>query len=79
MVAGEATQLPPALVVQPGEDSNVPVEMTFDLLRAWQSRGGHIEYAYFPDQPHGFGGRPSPETDNMVALARGFVTRYGPQ
>lgn len=79
VTAGEATQLPPALVVQPGEDSNVPIEMTFDLLRAWQSRGGHIEYAYFPDMPHGFGQRPSPETDDMVALARDFISRHGPR
>ncbi|RLT43521.1 MAG: alpha/beta hydrolase [Chloroflexi bacterium] len=79
VVAGEATQLPPALVVQPGEDSNVPIEMTFDLLRAWQSRAGHIEYAHFPDQPHGFGGRASAETTNMVALVRDFVARFGPR
>jgi hypothetical protein len=48
VVAGEASRVPPALVVQPGEDANVPIEMTFDLLRAWQSRAGHIEYAHFP-------------------------------
>ena len=79
VIAGEATQLPPALVVQPGEDANVPVEMTFDLLRAWQSRGGHIEYGYFPEQPHGFGQRASDETDDLVDLARGFVARHGPE
>lgn len=79
VVAGEARHLPPALIVQPGEDSNVPIEMTFDLLRAWQSRAGHIEYAHFPDQPHGFGGRASVETTDMVRLVRDFVTRYGPK
>ncbi len=76
VVAGEARQLPPTLVVQPGEDSNVPVEMTFDLLRAWQSRGGHIEYAYFPEMPHGFGQRESPETDDLVRLMRDFIARH---
>lgn len=79
VVAGEARHLPPALIVQPGEDSNVPIEMTFDLLRAWQSRAGHIEYAHFPDQPHGFGGRASAETTDMVRLVRDFVARYGPE
>ena len=76
VVAGEAEQLPPLLVVQPGEDSNVPVEMTFDLLRAWQSRAGHVEYAYFPGMPHAFGARPSPVTDDMIRLVRDFIDRY---
>ncbi|MEZ5561118.1 MAG: alpha/beta hydrolase [Pseudomonadales bacterium] len=75
VVAGEAQQLPDVLVVQPGEDSNVPVEMTFELLRAWQSRGGYIEYAYFPDQPHAFGHRPSPATSRMIALVEDFARR----
>lgn len=75
VVAGEAQNLPAVLVVQPGEDSNVPVEMTFDLLRAWQYRGGSIEYAYFPDQPHAFGHRPSAATDRMIALIADFARR----
>ena len=76
VVAGEAEQLPPALVVQPGEDANVPVEMTFDLLRAWQSRAGHIEYAHFPGMPHAFGARQSPQTDDMICLVHDFILRH---
>src|SRR5690606_2311960 len=76
VVAGEARHLPPTLGVQPGEDSNVPVEMTFDLLRAWQARGGHIEYAYFPEMPHAFGQRESSETDDLVRLMRDFIARH---
>lgn len=30
VIAGEAAVLPPILVVEPGHDSNVPQEMTFD-------------------------------------------------
>ncbi|MSQ36479.1 MAG: alpha/beta hydrolase [Dehalococcoidia bacterium] len=78
VIAGEATQLPPALVVQPGEDANVPIEMTFDLLHAWQSRGGHIEYAFFPGRRHSFSQFASPETDDMVRLVHDFVVRHGP-
>src|SRR5690606_37606301 len=33
--AGMGADLPPLLVIQPGMDSNVPQEMTFDLLRAY--------------------------------------------
>ena len=71
-----AESLPPLLVVQPGEDTNVPVEMTLDLLRAWQSRGGYIEYSFFPEEPHGFGHRDSPSTRRMIALMIDFARRH---
>lgn len=76
VVAGEAEQLPPALIVQPGEDSNVPIEMTFDLLRAWQARGAYIEYAHFPGMPHGFPGTSSEQTDDMIRLVYDFIARH---
>lgn len=76
VVAGEATRLPPALIVQPGEDANVPVEMTFELLRAWQGRAGYIEYAHFPGLPHGFTSSASAETDAAVRLVRAFIARH---
>ena len=74
--AGEAQCLPPLLVVQPGEDANVPVEMTFDLMRAWQSRGGYLEYSHFPDQPHGFGHRDSAASQRMIAVLIDFARRH---
>ncbi|MGD2133312.1 MAG: alpha/beta hydrolase [Maricaulaceae bacterium] len=75
VTSGEAAVLPPVLVVQPGMDSNIPVEMTFDLMRAYQSRDGHIEYAYYPGMPHAFGHRPGPETDDMIELMIDFAQR----
>ncbi len=73
--AGEAQHLPPLLVVMPGEDGNVPMDMTFDLLKAWQVRGGYLEYAHFPGEPHGFGYRASAATEAMVALIESFSGR----
>ncbi len=75
VMAGEAQALPALFVVQPGEDGNVPVEMTFDLLRAWQSRGGKVEYAYFPDMPHAFGHRESAATTDMLQQITDFARR----
>ena len=75
VAAGEAQSLPPLFVVQPGEDGNVPVEMTFDLLRAWQARGGKLEYAYFPDMPHAFGHRASAATSDMLEQVTDFARR----
>ncbi len=76
VTAGEAEVLPPTLIVQPGEDGNVPIEMTFDLLRAWQGRNGYIEYAHFPEQPHAFGHRPSDATTTLVKVLIAFARRY---
>jgi acetyl esterase/lipase len=78
VVAGEAANLPPVLLVQPGEDSNVPIEMTFDVIRAWQSRRGYVEYVHFPDQPHAFGHQPSEATDRMVDVVIDFAKRQVP-
>lgn len=76
VMAGEANALPPLLVIQPGEDSNIPVEMTFDLIRAWQNRGGRIDYAFYPGLPHAFGHRPSAATDDMVRVVADFAQRH---
>lgn len=76
VTAGEASVLPPLLVVQPGEDSNIPQEMTFDLMRAWQARGGRLDYAYFPGMPHAFGHRPSEATSEMAAIITAFAGRW---
>ncbi|MFP6817389.1 MAG: alpha/beta hydrolase [Pseudomonadales bacterium] len=76
VVAGEALNLPPVLVVQPGEDSNVPIEMTFDVVRAWQARRGYIEYVHFPDQPHAFAYRGSEATSRMLVVIADFARRH---
>jgi hypothetical protein len=49
--------------------------MTFDLLHAWQARGGKVEYAYFPGQPHAFGHRPSTATDDLIRMVGAFIQR----
>jgi len=75
VVAGEAKNLPPVVIIQPGEDSNVPIEMTFDVIKAWQAREGYIEYAHFPNQPHAFGHRPSQATTSMLMVITDFALR----
>jgi acetyl esterase/lipase len=75
VTAGEAKTLPPILVVQPGDDSNIPQEMTFDLIRAWQARGGKLDYVFYPGQPHAFGHRPSDATTDLIRTIAAFVKR----
>lgn len=79
LAAGEAGVVPPLLLVQPGDDANVPNELALDLLRAWQSHDGHAEYVYYPGQAHMFGHHESPQTDDLAALIRDFVARFGPR
>ena len=62
---GEAQCLPPLLVVQAGEDRNVPRAMTLDLLRAWQDAGGALQYLFYPGLPHAFAYEASAETTRL--------------
>lgn len=75
VTSGEAKTLPPILVIQPGDDSNIPQDMTFDLLHAWQARGGKLDYAFYPGQPHAFGHRPSEATTDLIATVGAFIAR----
>ena len=65
LAAGEAQAVPPLLVVQPGEDRNVPQPMTLDLLREWQNAGGALQYLFYPGLPHAFAYEASAETTQL--------------
>jgi len=73
--AGEAEHLPPALVVQPGEDANVPRAMTLDLIDAYQEAGGELEYLFVPGQPHAYAYEASKETSRLMEVIQGFIQR----
>lgn len=76
LAVGEAQELPPVAVVQPGADANVPQEMTLQLVRAFQRAGGVLNYLFYPGLPHGFGHQPSPDTDRMFDDLWPLVERY---
>jgi len=75
VTSGEAKTLPSILVVQPGNDSNIPQDMTFDLLHAWQARGGKLDYVFYPGQPHAFGHRPGEATTDLIKTVAAFIKR----
>lgn len=72
---GEANEVPPMLIIQPGEDLNVPLEMTQSLVRAVQKQGAYLEYAFFPGEPHAFTYEPSDATEQCLALITDFILR----
>ena len=74
--AGEAQCLPPLLVVQPGQDANVPRDMTLDLVREYQDAGGTVHYLFYPGLPHGFAYGASPATTRLSEEIRWFLARY---
>jgi len=75
----ETSPLPPLLIVKPAEDANVPLDITFDLVRCYQKNDGYVEYCSFPKQPHAFGLTTSREedsaTDRMNQLIIHFIQR----
>lgn len=75
---GEYNELPPILIVQPGEDQNVPLEMTYDLMSKYQSAGGYLEYVFYPGEEHGFAHFPSEVSDRCISLIVNFAQRHSP-
>ena len=72
---GDAEHLPAILVVQPGKDENIPMEMTFAMMAAYQNAGGVVDYAFYPDQPHAFAHRPTRDTEDCIRLMNNFIKR----
>ncbi len=68
-------QPPPVLIVQPGDDKNIPLEMTQSLIGAYQGANGSVDYAFFPGQPHAFAHRPSDATNQCIELMVDFIRR----
>lgn len=67
--------LPAVLVVQPGEDGNIPRPMTFSLLAELQNSGVATEYLFYPGMPHAFAHRPSKSTDDSIHGMRDYINR----
>ena len=74
--AGEAERTPPLLLVQPGEDANVPRGMTLDLVRGYQDAGGELHYLFYPGLPHAFAYQESAETTRLAGEIRTFLNQH---
>jgi acetyl esterase/lipase len=73
---GEASgKLPSVLIVEPGEDANVPREMTRELLQSLQNSGVKVDYLFYPGLPHAFGHGDSGSTDDLIIAMRDFINR----
>jgi acetyl esterase/lipase len=72
---GEATALPPAIVVQGTGDDNVTPDMADRFAAAYRARGGRLELHKFDGQPHTFVMRdPASEASRRATeLVRDFI------
>ena len=72
---GEAVELPPVIIIQGTNDSNIPLFIPRKFEAAYRAAGGHVELEWFPGMPHLFGNTPGPESDRAIELMKGFIAR----
>ena len=72
---GEEVQLPPAIIIQGTNDSNIPLFIPHKFEAAYRAAGGHVELELFEGMPHGFGIMPGPESERAIELMKGFIAR----
>ena len=72
---GEEVKLPPTILIQGTNDSNVPLSIPQRFDEAYRKAGGHLELEMFRDMVHGFGNTPGPESDRAIELMKGFIAR----
>ena len=72
---GKAVDLPPTIIIQGTNDSNVPLFIPEKFEAAYRAAGGHVDLELFPGMPHVFGNTPGPESDRAIELMKGFIAR----
>lgn len=72
---GETVELPPAIIIQGTNDSNVPLAIPQRFEAAYRAAGGHVERELFEGMPHGFANTPRLESDRAIELMKGFIAR----
>ena len=71
----EAVELPPVIIIQGTNDSNIPQFIPHKFEASYRAAGGHVELELFPGMPHLFGNTPGPESDRAIELMKGFIAR----
>ena len=73
---GEQVELPPAIIIQGTNDSNIPQFIPHKFEAAYRAAGGDIELELFPGMPHRFGNFPGVESQRAIELMKGFIARH---
>jgi acetyl esterase len=72
---GEATETPPALIMQGTADDNLTPDMASNFAAAYRKAGGAISFHSFPGQPHAFIARDpaAPDAQRALGLIADFI------
>ena len=72
---GEASEKPPALIMQGTADDNLTPDMAANFATAYRKAGGTISFHSFPGQPHAFIAREpaAPDAQRALALIADFI------
>lgn len=72
---GQATEMPPVLLVVPEHDRNVPPEITDAVAVSYRTAGGEIQVESYPGVGHGFGHKDGDETVRFDAHLAEWIRR----
>ncbi len=72
---GEPAELPPLIIIQGTNDSNIPLFIPHKFEASYRAAGGHVELELFEGMPHGFGNMPGPEAERAMEAMKGFIAR----
>jgi acetyl esterase len=72
---GEASEKPPALIMQGTDDDNLTPEMAANFAATYRKAGGSISFHSFPGQPHAFIARDpaAPDAQRALGLIADFI------
>ena len=71
----EAVELPPLLVIQGSDDTNIPWQIPERFVGQYRQAGGDAQFELFPGMPHSFANSPGPESQRAIELIKRFVQR----
>jgi acetyl esterase/lipase len=71
----QAVDLPPVLILQGTEDTNVTPAMQERFVAAYRAAGGDIQLEIFAGMPHGFLNRSGPDPARAFELTTSFIAR----
>ncbi len=72
---GEATSLPPLLIMQGELDDNVLPSIQERFAASYRTAGGECELEIFPGCEHMWVKQPGPQTDRAIEMVKAFIAR----
>ena len=71
----ETVELPPTIIIQGTNDSNIPLFIPEKFEASYRAAGGDVELELFEGMPHRFGNFPGDESERAIELMKGFIAR----